>query len=156
MAMALRVRHFLDRHGIDYELVPHPPGRDSMHIAEAAHIRGDRLAKTVVLEDDLGCLVAVMPATHRLDIDWLHHCLNRNLELAPADELPVLFTDCEPGAVPPLGEAYGLEMLVDDSLVEQPEVYFESGDDQALVRVTGEDFDDLMSHALHGRFSHHL
>jgi Ala-tRNA(Pro) deacylase len=156
MGMAQRVRHFLDDHEVEYDLVRHPPGSDSMHIAEAAHISGDQLAKSVVLGDELGYVVAVMPASHRLDIGWLHRCLNRNLGLVTVDDLPALFSDCEPGTVPPIGEAYGLDMLLDDSLVEQPDVYFESGDDCELVHVSGEAFDELMGHALHGHFSHHL
>lgn len=156
MAMAQRVRHFLENHDIDYDLIGHPPGRDSMHIAQASHIPGNQLAKSVVLGDELGYVVAVMPATHRLDLGWLHRCLNRNLGLVDAGDLTALFGDCEPGVVPPLGEAYGLDMLLDDSLAEQSDVYFESGDDCGLVHVSGEAFDELMGHALHGRFSHHL
>lgn len=156
MAMAQRVRHFLENHDVDYDLVGHAPGSDSMHIAQGTHIPGKQLAKGVVLGDDLGYVVAVMPATHRLDLGWLHRCLNRNLGLASADELPALFSDCEPGVVPAVAEAYGLEMLLDDSLVEQPDVYFESGDDCDLVHVSGEDFDELMGNALHGHFSHHM
>ena len=33
--------------------------------------------------------------------------------------------DCEPGAVPPLGAAYGLDVVVDDSLTDHSDVYFE-------------------------------
>ena len=156
MGMALRVRHYLDDHGVDYELLSHDPASTSMHTAQAAHVPGDQMAKSVVLGDEQGYLVAVLPSSHKLDLSWIHHCMNRNLSLVDENELPALFVDCETGAIPPVGEAYGLEMLLDDRLVEQSDVYFVAGDHRDLVHVSGEDFEHLMGHALHGRFSNHV
>lgn len=36
-----------------------------------------------------------------------------------------IFHDCEPGAVTALGAAYGLKVVLDDSLASEPEIYFE-------------------------------
>jgi Ala-tRNA(Pro) deacylase len=67
--------------------------------------------------------------------------------LATEQELVSLFPDCEGGAIPPLGSAYRLKTLVDSSLLEQPEVFFESGDHEHLVKVTGEQFSRLLRDA---------
>ena len=66
-----------------------------------------------------------------------------------------MFGDCELGAIPALGSAYGLEMVVEDSLVAQPEMYFEGGDHASLVRISAEQFGRLTTHAAHGHFSVH-
>ena len=50
-------------------------------------------------------------------------------------------------AVPALGPAYGLETLVDESLLGVPEVWFEAGDHTTLVRVSGAAFRTLMEQA---------
>jgi Ala-tRNA(Pro) deacylase len=49
--------------------------------------------------------------------------------------------------VPPVGVAYGLPAVIDDSLVEESEIYLEGGDHTTLVRVTRAEFAELMQGA---------
>jgi Ala-tRNA(Pro) deacylase len=157
MAIAMTLKEYLDRLGVEYEVIPHIHTDTSMRSAQEAHVPGDHLAKSVILEDDGGYLMAVLPATHKLEIGRLQKQLNRHrLGLATEQELSSLFDDCEMGAIPPLGEAYGVDVVVDDSLDEMSDVYFEAGDHTDLVHISGEDFHDLMVDAEHGRFSHHI
>ena len=156
MDIALRLLEFLEWRGVDYELIEHPPTGDALHTAEAAHVPGDRLAKAVVLKDARGYVMAVLPATHHVDLEVLRALLDRPLEFATEEELEALFQDCARGAVPPVGPAYGLEMVVDEALSDDPEVYFEAGDHRDLVRVDARDFAALTEGAPRGRFSHHL
>jgi Ala-tRNA(Pro) deacylase len=79
--------------------------------------------------------------------------LDRRLGLATEGELARLFADCEVGATPPVGPAYGLDVVVDDSLIERPDLYFEGGDHCTLIHVRGEDFSRLMAQARHARIS---
>ena len=99
--------------------------------------------------------MVVLPADRRLDLVELQRQLKRNLQLASEYELGNLFNDCEIGALPALGPAYGLETLVDDTIAEQSEIYFEAGDHEQLIHVSAEVFEALMGDAIrHGRFSH--
>ena len=77
------------------------------------------------------------------------------LGLAVEQDVAELFRDCDPGAIPPLGAAYGVKTLVDDSLVNQPDVYFEAGDHEDLIHVDHAQFSELMSGAEHGIISYH-
>ncbi|HEC20778.1 MAG TPA: YbaK/EbsC family protein [Gammaproteobacteria bacterium] len=156
MAVATTLREYLDRWGVDYEVVPHARTSSSLETAEAAHVPGDKLAKCVVTEDYRGYLMVVVPASHEVEFDRLDDELDRRLELANEEELADIFTDCELGAIPPLGEAYGLDVAVDRSLTECEDVYFEAGDHAELVHLRGEDFRDLMAGAEQGEFSRHL
>jgi hypothetical protein len=79
--------------------------------------------------------------------------LQQPVTLATEDEAAALFPDCDPGAVPPIGTAYGLGSLVDESLDGKPEIYFEGGDHQTLVHVSGDAFRKLMENVPHGRIS---
>ena len=156
MSIATSVQEYLDREGVAYSTILHEHTRDSTHSARAAHIPGDRLAKCVMLADDNGYLMAVVPATHKVDLGALHRQLNRNLGLATDRELAELFKDCEPGAAPPLGLAYGIEMILDESLVDSPDIYFEAGDHRALIHTSGKDFLRLMAKVPRGPISHHV
>jgi Ala-tRNA(Pro) deacylase len=80
--------------------------------------------------------------------------LQRDFRLASEDEIAHLFKDCEPGAVPPLGPAYGIETLLDEALANLDEVYFEAGDHEQLVHIRGEDFQGLLTGVRRGYYSH--
>ena len=153
MALPLSLERYLIKTGIRYGVIIHRPTKYSIATAHAACVPAGRLAKSVVLRDEQGYLIAVVPASHRLRLGWLHVQLRRELGLATESELTALFIDCELGAIPPLGPLYGLDVIVDDVLSEQPEIYFEGGDHRELIKVAGADFDRLLPNAMHGRIS---
>ncbi len=153
MTMAATLQRYLIRRGVDYELISHPHTACSAQTAQAAHIPGARLAKGVILEDDTGYLMAVVPASRHLRLGAVRALLHRNVGLATESELEALFGDCDRGAVPPVGAAYGLETVIDDSLTEEPEVYFEAGDHEELVRLSTEHFVGLLGSAHRGAIS---
>ncbi len=156
MTMAKRVESYLLERDVDFDLVDHPHSATSMETAQLAHVPGDRIAKSVLLEDERGYLLAVLPASYRVDLGELHRQTRRNLGLATERELGALFEDCEPGAVPPLGPLYDIETIIDDTLAEQPDIYFEAGDHEHLVHVSGEAFETLLGDARHSEFSRHM
>ena len=108
----------------------------------------------MLLHDAKGYVLAVLPAEHLLDVEALNRLLDRRLKLSLESDIGPLFPDCEPGAIPAIGPAYGLLTLVDASLCELPELYFEGGDHESLVGVSEEAFRKLMLGAQYGRFSH--
>ena len=156
MTIANRVVDYLIEQGVEFDVISHPYSSTSMESAQLAHVPGDRIAKSVVLEDERGYLLAVLPASCRVDLSELHRLTNRNLGLATEYELDALFEDCEPGAVPPLGAVYDMDAIVDDGLAEQSDIYFEAGDHERLIRVSAETFEMLMGDAQHSEFSRHL
>lgn len=155
MAIAITLAEYLDNEGITYDLIPHPHTGSSLEAAESAHVPGDQLAKCVVLEDSEGILLAVIPSTHKLDLDSLERCLGRKMDLVSEMRLHQLFHDCEFGAIPPIGTAYGYETIMDDSLMDREDVYFEAGDHVDLVHISGDVFQSLMKDAEHAQFSFH-
>jgi len=156
MSIAMTVEKHLAERGVPFDLVTHPRTPSATRSAQAAHISGECVAKTVVLHDQTGYMLAVVPATHRIELDTIQRLLDRRLSMATEGEIATLFEDCDLGAVPPLGDAYGVEVLVEETLSAQPEVYFEGGDHTSLVHVTARHFADLMGAAKQGRFSHHV
>src|SRR6266478_916762 len=156
MAIACKVENYMVQHGIKYNVVTHEHSHNSMETAQLAHVPGDRLAKSVILEDDDGFVMAVLPSTCHVRLGRLSRELNRRLRLATETDLPTLFADCELGAVPPVGLAYGMTTVIDDSLAEQPEIFFEAGDHEQLIRMNREAFMALMDHAGHARFAARL
>ena len=155
MAIALTLQQYLAEHGINYDVLPHAPTQSSMRTAEASHVPGEYLAKAVVLKGDAGYLLAVLPASHHLQLNDVAARLNREFEFATEEEIEALFRDCARGAVPPIGAAYGVDVIVDDSIACQPEIYFEGGDHATLVHVSGTQFARLIAETPRGHFSSH-
>ncbi len=156
MAISGTLRNYLTELGIEYDLVVHPRTASSMRTAQAAHVSGERIAKAVVLAEDEGYLMAILPATHRLQFGWIRKDLSHNAGLAAELELKKLFRDCEVGAIPACGAAFDLKMMVDEQLVEQPEIYFEAGDHEHLVHLSGAEYRKLIQGAERGRISRHV
>lgn len=155
MTIAARVRDYLDERGIDYEILEHERTMSSSRTAQVGHIPGERLAKAVLLKSEVGYAMAVLPASCHLRLGEVQDCLECPVGLATEAEVGRLFADCDFGAIPPVGPAYGMETIVDDSLAAQPDIYFEGGDHQSLIHVNAAAFQRLMADARHGRISRH-
>ena len=156
MAIATRLQEYMSEHDLRYDVLTHPHSHHSMETAQLARVPGNSLAKSVLLVDEEGgFLMAILPSTHHVNLRALSRTLGCGLRLASEDEIARLFPDCEPGAIPPLGMAYGMPMVIDDSLAGQDEIYFEAGDHEKLIQMGRRDFMQMMQNAEHVRFSEH-
>jgi Ala-tRNA(Pro) deacylase len=153
MSMSPRLAEYLEQRSARYEVCAHDQSHTSAQTARLAHVPGHQLAKSVILEDDTGCVMAVVPADARVRIGDVARMLGRHdLHLADERRIAELFKDCAVGAVPPLGMAWGVETVVDDDLGSNAEIYIEAGDHETLVRMTGDQFNALMKDVRHGHF----
>ena len=149
MSIASRVKWFLDVNRVPYEVIVHPFTRSSRETARVSEIPGEKLAKAVILEDEQGFLMPVVPATRRLDLDKINRALHRDLHLASGPDAASLFFDCDEGAIPAMGAAYGIPTIIDDDLLGLGDIYFEGGDHVDLVHMDGADFFSLVPDANH-------
>ena len=158
MAVAPNLENYLQKQKVKYQVVTHSHSEHSMETAEKAHVHGDALAKGVLVKDDDGYLLVVLPADYHIELDSLHRLLGQDVAMVDEAILAEVFSDCELGAVPPIGMAYGVKTIWDpkSSLGKQDEVFFEAGDHQTLVRMSGVQFHELMAPAERGEFSHHV
>jgi Ala-tRNA(Pro) deacylase len=147
MSLSETLEACLRRHAIEFATSVHRSSPTSEAAAHAARVREEHVAKGVVLGDERGYVLAVLPASRRLDLERVRGELGRALHLVPESDLDRLFPDCATGAIPPIGAAYGLPTIVDAVLERQAEVFFEAGDHETLVCVDGASFLDLLDQA---------
>ncbi len=147
MSMSNTLRSYMEGQSIPYEVVAHRLTRSSMESADAAHVASDHLAKAVIVKEGEDYMMVVVPSDYHIHLGKLHQLLGREVGLATESELASLFPDCAEGAIPPLGAAYRLITLVDSSLLDQSEIYFEAGDHEHLIRVSGGQFAHLLGDA---------
>ena len=141
MAIAITLKEYLDEHGLDYQVIDHTRTDSALASSEAAHVPGDRMAKSVLLGDNETYLLAVVPATYRVKLEEIARLTGRRFRLITEEEVESAFSDCEIGAIPPMGVPYGIETLIDSRLMAQPGgVYCESGDHGKLLHLTQDNF----------------
>jgi Ala-tRNA(Pro) deacylase len=145
----------LAEHGIAYDIVHHHHSDTSLNIAHAAHVPVGKMVKTVILEDEGGYVMALIPANRKLQINKLNKALGRYMSLASEPELLSLFADCELGAIPPVGEAYGIKTVVDSHLDECEDVYIEAGNHNDLLHLSKGGFHKLTADYQHEPISLH-
>ena len=163
MAVAMTLKDYLDSSDVHYELVQQPYAPTSPQLANMVSVSGENLAKAVVLRDGDSLFLAVVPATHHVQLAKLRRHFNRYIVLASEQQLPDLLHDCGVGAAPApapapapvIDSTYGVDVIFDNCLYEREDIYFEAGDHTDLIHVTGKDFRGLMSRASHGEISQH-
>jgi Ala-tRNA(Pro) deacylase len=153
MTIATTVGDALEFEEIDFKVLRHGVASNRREIAATAGISPDSLAKAVLLKDAHGYVLTVMPATREPDLEKLCAETHRQLRVAGEDDLDELFCDCVVGSVPPIGPWYRVPTIVDSSLRELRDVYFEAGDDDSLVHVTETSFERLLEGAEYLAFS---
>jgi len=145
----------LAQQGIAYDVKHHNHTNTSLNSAYSASVPTSQVVKSVLLEDDDGYVMALVPANQHVKINQLNTVLNRNMKLSSEHELHRLFIDCELGAIPPIGEAYGIETIVDYNFDDCSDVYIEAGNHTDLLHLSGGSFRKLMQSAQHANLCVH-
>ncbi|QDU59627.1 Proline--tRNA ligase [Planctomycetes bacterium Pan216] len=152
----MNAEQFLIEQGVDYEVVAHRPTFSAQEMADALHQPGDKIAKTVLLRVDGVYVVAILRATHYVDLEEVRIAMAaRDVHLATEAEFHKLFPDCEFGAVPPFGSLYGLHTLVDEALAFDKDLYFEGNRHDEAIHMYYADFARLEAPTI-AAFAHHL
>jgi Ala-tRNA(Pro) deacylase len=139
------LREFLDNHQVEYSTVEHSPAYTAQEIAAISHIPGKELAKSVIVKMDDKMVMAVLPASRRINFSRLKEITNaKTVELATEREFVELFPDCQLGAMPPFGNLYDMDVLVDKSLAEDEEIAFNACNHHELIRLSFKDFTKLV------------
>lgn len=140
-----KLKDFLDANGVKYVIIIHSQAYTALEIAACAHLKGKEIAKTVVVKRDEKLAMAVLPATHKVDLERLRQGSGAvSVELAKESEFLGDFPGCELGGMPPFGNLFGMEVFVDPRLAADTEIAFNAGSHTELVRMAYADFERLV------------
>jgi Ala-tRNA(Pro) deacylase len=146
MPIPAHISKFLDSQHIAYQSFTHSRAYTAQGTAQAQHLSGKRLAKVViVVVDNKKQIMAVVPASCRVDLDRLGQLLNTSwIRLATEEEFKDTFPECELGAMPPLGNIYDLDVWMDETLKSCPTITFNAGTHAEIIQMSFFDFDRLV------------
>ncbi|MGB9628151.1 MAG: aminoacyl-tRNA deacylase [Thermodesulfobacteriota bacterium] len=156
MTILKRLKEYLEKNGVLYEVGYHVRVYTAQEIAAAQHVPGKEMAKVVMVRADEKVVMLVLPASYRVDIKKLKGVLNcKKVEILKEEEFQDLFPDCEIGAMPPFGNLYHLDVWVDRVLEENDSIVFQAGTHVETLRIKYRDYVKLVNPKV-GDFSVHL
>jgi Ala-tRNA(Pro) deacylase len=145
MPLVGRLKSYLDKNGVDYQVFYHQRVYTAQEVAAAQHVSGKELAKVVMAKVNNELAMMVLSASFMLDMDKLKMLFQgKRVKLAQEEEFQGLFPDCEIGAMPPFGNLYDLEVYVDTALAEQAHIVFQAGSHVVTIRMAYRDFANLV------------
>jgi len=148
-----RLTNLLNAEHIDYVTIPHSIAYTAQEAAASAHIPGIEFAKTVIVKIDGKLAMAVLPALYKIHLGLLKQETEASqVSLASEDDFRGLFPGCETGAMPPFGNLYGMDVYVEESLLEDSEITFNAGTHTELMQLSYYDFERLV-HPNIGKFT---
>jgi Ala-tRNA(Pro) deacylase len=124
------VEAYLKEQGVDYEAVEHEERFTAAGEARASGVEPSDAAKDLILREGDSYMLAVIPASQRLDLGKARQLLEAggSLRLATEEEIGTAFADYEVGAIPPFGGLHGIPQAIDRRLLEHERILCSAGD----------------------------
>ncbi len=151
----MKLDEYLTNQQVPFERLPHRTAYTANRIAQLLHVPGKEMAKTVLVRTDHGYVLAVLPATHNVDLEELGREIGEpECNLATEQEMDIVFPDCARGAIPPFGSPYRVRTVVDETLTADKCIVFEGQNHEEAIRMAFRDY-ATVEHPRIGHFARH-
>ncbi|MBI5127442.1 hypothetical protein HZA76_03215 [Candidatus Roizmanbacteria bacterium] len=147
-----KIKDLLNKNNLWFETFEHEAVRTS---EEAAKTRpGYSLkqgAKAMIVrvknnESDKKFVMLVFPADLRFDNNKVKTTLRvKDIRFATPDEINKVTSGVEIGGVPPFGNFFNVEMIVDPKLFENEKIVFNAGDRRYSIAIKSEDYKKVVN-----------
>lgn len=99
-----------------------PPGVEPRGLSDLADVCS---VSVVPVQVDDQVWLAVIDESHRVHPDLVRRSFGgRRLSEVHPEDLPILFPSCDAGAIPPLGNLFGVPIMIDDRVAGSPALSF--------------------------------
>lgn len=139
------IRVLLEKQNLPYSTIT-APGRTTSGQWLLRTVAMENLATVELLSDTDGPVMAIFPASHRLNLERLNKLMHRHL--APLDDATVekLVEDCKADG----GLECEPQIIVDVNLSDQDHIHFLNPDGSGLIRIDATEVQLLTDHLLIG------
>ncbi len=138
------LKQFLDASHVKYTSIVHSPAYTAQEVAQSAHIKGHSMAKVVIVKLDGVMAMAVLPADTKVVLQDLRELTgHQKVQFATEEEFKSRFPDCEPGAMPPFGNLYSMDVYVAESLTRNELISFNAGSHMEVIQLAYADYERL-------------
>lgn len=130
-----------------FETFEHEPVRTSEEAAKnrpGYSLRQGAKALVVrikISKSDRRFVMLVFPGDKRFDTEKIKQLFKaKDVRFATEEEVSEITGGIQPGGVPPFGNLFGLEVIVDPTLFENPKIVFNAGDKSFSIGMKASDF----------------
>jgi Ala-tRNA(Pro) deacylase len=137
----VNVFELLNQAGVSYRVSEHPPVYSAQMMAAAEHVKGQCVAKSVIVKVAGAYVMCVLAAPDKIIFDKLRtYSCTKDVMLAEEGEIRGVFPDCEEGAEPPFGRLYNMRTIMDCRLKkDNTHITFQAGThDQAIYMAVSD------------------
>lgn len=146
MTVAKKIKELLEREKITYQVLEHELAFTALEVAQAQHIPGHQMIKSIIVGVDGRWIMCVLPSTHKIDFDKFKRALQaKDANLANESKVAALFPGFEIGAMPPFGHIAGIKVYLDKSLEENDTVAFNAGTHTDVLKIKLKDYIRLVN-----------
>lgn len=146
-----QIRALLDANHCWYETFEHQPVRTSEEAGQIRHgytlHQGAKalLVRIKITNTDKKFVMIVIPGDRRFDTDKVKALFAaKDIRFATEAEVSTLTGGVQPGGVPPFGTLFGLEVVVDSTLLQNSKIVFNAGDRRFSIAMTSADYQKLV------------
>jgi HD-like signal output (HDOD) protein/prolyl-tRNA editing enzyme YbaK/EbsC (Cys-tRNA(Pro) deacylase) len=143
--MNVGIESYLSQQGMEYQIeentAPTTIGSEAVFV------------RAILFRDELGLLMAILPADHFLNYDKLCQILGRDLTPLTKEELANLYGEYRFDFIPPIPEILGAVAVVAEGLDAKREIYFLPGSADKIMRVNVNGKNSLWNKANYASFS---
>lgn len=131
---------YLDKAKIKYKIVRHKTVYTAHDAAQTMRVKLGEIAKTLVIKADKIYLLAVLPASQRIDLGKLKKIVKaKKIEIAKEGVMKKIFK-IKPGAITPFGEIYKVPVYIDRAMLRAKKVIAGAGTFEESVVMTAKNF----------------
>ena len=150
-----KLENYLEQNHVWYEKITHSRTYTAQETAASAHIKGKELAKSVMIKLDGETVLAVLPASFKVDFKRIKQISGaKKIKLAMEEDMEEIFPDCTIGAMPPFGNLYQIPVYADSTLESDEDIAFNAGSHMELIRMHFKDFTKLVHPIIHDIHRH--
>src|SRR3990167_1922449 len=132
-----QLKEYLDANNVRYVSIEHSLAYTAKEIADRIKIKGDQMAKTVMINLDGTMSMVVLPSTCRIRWDRFTKAMGTELvELLSEDEFKDHFPQCEVGAMPPFGNLYDIPTYIYEGFSDESEIAFRAGTHHEVIKMS--------------------
>jgi Ala-tRNA(Pro) deacylase len=137
--------NYLKSQRVRFAHTTHSAAYTAEEVALAEHMPANRMAKTVLVRDNAGYVIAVIPADCYVDLEQLRMVIGvPDLYLAEERDLAHLFPNAELGAMPALGNLCNLPVYLDRRVANREFIAFNAGTHRDAIHMRVADFVELV------------
>lgn len=140
MGIPKKLLSHLDKAKIKYKIVRHKTVYTAYDAARTLGAKLGEIAKTLLIKADKNYLLAVLPASHKLDFGKLKKLVKaKKIEIAKENLMKKIFK-IKPGALSPFGQIYKVSVYIDKGILKAKQIIAGAGTFEESVAMTAKNF----------------